>query len=477
MLVLQRRNRQQQSLQMLPSTLTLTALTTLNAPLFNSVFLPSRKFSIPSDFCGPYLAAKWTEFIPSLLLNDPSLQLAYLAISTSRIGHANKDDNLLVRGKKFYGQALLEVQRAISDPKRRHTEETLLACSTLSMFEIYEAQAAALVRESSTPTNGWLAHSIGCSRLVRARSPESFTTEKGHQTFLHARLGITISACTTRKWCFLSEPQWLTVPWKNHDKNLLHRLLDVMVFLPHLLERLDFLETNPGLDKDQRRSEAQALSAQCVTLDSFAQDWFARACVEAGDRPLWTTSLAHDPTYPFETMISFDNYHIAHAIVFYWSCCLMTQRTRHQLRVLLGEDSSDFIEAEREAGVDASHRGYHYYAVNIAQSLLFFTHPDMGVLCTNLVLFPLGVTFECFVNASQSASAGDGTSTRSNERTMDDETQEGPAAIRESLPDVLLWFMRLFTELQSRNLPAGIFLSGLMKAIGNAPVVNALKLA
>jgi Fungal specific transcription factor domain/Fungal Zn(2)-Cys(6) binuclear cluster domain len=220
--LVQQRSSSSSCLQVLSPSLTLTALTALHTSLFNSCFLPRDYITTPESVGLFGHAANWTRLIPPLLNNDLSLQLGYLAVSSSRIGHNNHDENLLAASKVFYGKALREMQRAISDPQRRYREETLLACSTLSIYEMFEAHTSAAMRVGSAP-NGWLLHAAAVSRLLEARGPQNYTTDKGHSVFLHARVPIIIRASTARRRCFLSEPQWLTVPWKNPIQRICSR--------------------------------------------------------------------------------------------------------------------------------------------------------------------------------------------------------------------------------------------------------------
>ncbi len=450
------------SLRLLSPHLTLTALTTLHTSLFNSSFLPRNTFTIQESF-GPFgHRANWTQVIPSLLNNDLSLQLAYLALSSSRIGHDNQDDNLLAVSKKFYGKALREMQRAISDPNRRYTEEMLFACSTLSLYEIFEAQTSSAAQVSSTP-NGWLSHAAGVARMLEARGPDSYTTDKGRTVFLHTRVLITIRASTARRGCFLSKPQWLTVPWKNHPKNLQHKLIDIMVFLPVVLEAYDNIETNTRLDSDERRHQRQSLLARCATFCDQLQNWYSQLCADADGRSLCHAFPSDDPSYPFPYQFSFDDHLVAYTIMLYWSCLLVIQGVMCQLQYLLNEDAADPHDVETLP----DYVNPRFYAVNIAQALPYFLHPDMGALGPNLALFPLGMAFGFFANPARPSFASDWIATKSLDSAVDVLMKEKTPHGDRSTKDISSWFIKLFTNLSSRSLPGGIFLSGLMRAAEN----------
>lgn len=450
------------SLQILSPNLTLTALTTLHTSLFNSFFLPRNSFTIQRSFAPYGHPANWTNFIPPLLNNDLSLQLAYLATSCSRIGHDNHDENLLVSGKKFYGKALREVQRAISDPKRRHTEETLLACSTLGLYEMFEAQISPPGQLGSTP-NGWLSHAAGVARLLEARGPESYTTDKGHPIFLHTRILITIRASTARKACFLSQPQWLTLPWRNHPKNMQHRLVDVMVFLPVLLETYDNVQETSGSDSEARRRDRQYLLDRCAALIGELESWYTQLCAEANGHALWHTTSSDDPSYPFPQLFSFDDHSVGYTVMLYWTCSLVIRATMREVQRLLNEATGDFHDTETL--LDCINLRVH--AVNIAQSLPYFLHPDMGALGPNLALFPVGMAFAFFAAPRRPSFAADMISMISTGSMVDGFIAGNGPYVDRSTDEVVFWFSKLFTDLNSRCMPGGAFLAGLMKAVGS----------
>ncbi len=449
------------SLQSLSSNLTLTALTTLHTSLFYSVFLPRTPFTTQTSLTSFRNSSNWTHFIPELVNNDLSLQLAFLALSSSRIGHDSHDENLLASSQNLYGKALREMQRALSDPKRRNTEEVILACSTLGLYEIFETQASAAVQLGAAP-NGWLLHAAGVGRLLQARGPESFATAKGHSIFLHVRVLITIRYSTARKACFLSQPQWLTLPWKNHAKNMLHKMMDVMVFLPEVLETYDNLQADTGLDLGEARRERQSLLAKCIVLDKQLQKWYTALCAEVNGRPLWHTFPSDDVSYPFSHMFRFDESVVAYTMLLYWTCSMTLQATMRHLQYMLGQGGAELSDV----GTSPYHINPRFYAVNIAQSLPYMLHPDMGSLGPNLALFPLGMTFAFFSAPTRRPSGLDMDATKSNGSMSDGLDEVTDSITDDSARDVVEWFARVCADLDSRNMPGKAFLSRLMAAVG-----------
>lgn len=462
--LVQRRHSPQPSLQLLSSALSLTALTSLHTSLFNSLYLPRNSLEItePGLYGHP---ANWTQFLPTLLNNEPSLQIAYLALSSSRIGHDHGDDDLVAASRKFYSKALRELQRALASPKRRHTEETLLACSTLGLYEIFEAKTSRAVQVSPA-INGWLSHATGVGRLLEARGPDSYTTDKGHTIFLHARIIIAIRASAARKISFLSEPQWLTAPWRNHAKNTLHQLIDVMVFLPVIMENYDTIEAKLYLDLKQRYNERRYLLALCSEFSDQLRRWYSQLCADAAGQSLWTISLPNDPAYPFPVLISFDDHLFGYTITLYWTCSLVIHGAMRQLQHLLNTEPA-FSDQETNL---PDHIDPELYARNIAQTMPYFLNPDMGAMGPNLALLPLGMAFGYFAAPTRPSFVADSIDLASVGAMVDILMKGEISSLDKSTTDILLWFIALFTGLSSRQMPGGDFLLELMKAIGNTPI-------
>jgi Fungal specific transcription factor domain/Fungal Zn(2)-Cys(6) binuclear cluster domain len=447
--------------QVLSPTLTLTALTSLHTSLFNSFYLPRNSFAIPKSAPLSRQHLTWTQYIPSLLQNDLSLQFAYLALSSSRVGHDNHDAELLASAGKFYGKAIRELQRALADPKRRYTDEVILACSLLGLYEIFEAQTSAIIRSNNT-TNGWLSHMAGAARLLEARGPQSFTTDMAHQVFLNARIFVTIRAATSRKACFLSKPEWLTIPWQKHPKTLQHKMIDIMVFVPLMYETFDNLEMSNNLDQASKHQARQRLLAHCCKLDEHLQDWIAAMRIEADGQPLWQSSESRDPSYPFPHIFSFDDLNIAFRFMLYWACRLVIQTTICQLRDLL---NAQVFSPDNKLQLPNSVNPWRY-ACYISQSLPYILHPDMGALGPNVSLFPVGMAFAFFAVPRLQAFVPDWAAPQSPASVVDDVKDGKDTTASKSTKAIILWYVKLFDDLKARNMPGGDFLAGLMKAVG-----------
>ena len=71
----------------------------------------------------------------------PALRHSLLALSVTRRGRKAKNDDLLVQGRGFYGQALQSLQQALYDPRLMWHDDTLAACRTLMIYEVHAFQS------------------------------------------------------------------------------------------------------------------------------------------------------------------------------------------------------------------------------------------------------------------------------------------------------------------------------------------------
>lgn len=439
-------------------------MTSLHTSLFQPSYLASMA-NLKNTLAGH--PAKWMSLVPSFVDNDPSLQFAYLALTSARIGHDSKDDNLVASSRSLYGRALRELQGALSHPRRRFTKETLTACSTLALYEIYTAQGFQREPESLTQ-NAWLSHAAAVSRLLEARGPEAHTAGVEHEMFLHMRHIIAIRSCSARKPTFLSQPAWLHIPWQKQAKTMFHKLVDVMVFIPLLAETYDDLEAEKGVDHATRRSKRKSLLCNCLALADHLRSWYVQLCAETQGQPLWHTTVPDDPNYPFPRLFTFDSVQLGYQLITFWTCSLIVQGMMWQLQLLLcetadedGDGSGSSVEPLPEYVNPRRH------ALNIAQSLPYFTHPDKGALGPNLALFPLGMAFGYLATASQPAFVPNRSQMGKISTIVDDVVcGQGPHPARgPSTSELIPWFIGLFAELGARNLPGGAFLSSLLRQV------------
>jgi hypothetical protein len=80
--------------------------------------------------------ANWTVIAQQMSGREKALELAFLALSASRVGHDSKDSRMAQESLKIYGKALRDLQCALWDPSRMHSDEVLMACMFLGLYEV-----------------------------------------------------------------------------------------------------------------------------------------------------------------------------------------------------------------------------------------------------------------------------------------------------------------------------------------------------
>jgi hypothetical protein len=101
---------------------------------FHSLFLETY---LPSDLkLGPSLTHGW--LADAVRVNSPgkALEHSLHALCMTRIGRVGGDQALVVKGSAVYGLALKELFAALASPKLAGTDDTLVACLVLSIYEV-----------------------------------------------------------------------------------------------------------------------------------------------------------------------------------------------------------------------------------------------------------------------------------------------------------------------------------------------------
>lgn len=101
---------------------------------FHNLFIESYLPSNPK--LGPGLTQTW--LAEAVRFNNPGKALEYSlhALCITRIGRFSGDQALVVKGSVALGQALRELQLALSSPKLAGTDDTLASCLVLSIYEV-----------------------------------------------------------------------------------------------------------------------------------------------------------------------------------------------------------------------------------------------------------------------------------------------------------------------------------------------------
>jgi len=242
---------------------------------FMYTFMPARKQILedPDRYraTSNRVAGSWFALVPTLPDITSALESSILAICTARLGRINGDMILVRESLKFYTQGLWELQKALWDPKLMYREETLAACMSLSLYEVFECPEHTI--------NAWLNHSKGCSKLMEMRGPKAYDTQFAHELFVTMQMLEVQRALSERRPTFLADPDWTTLPWKRYAKDPLHELLDMMAGMADVIatgyQMFDPALANPS-DPTTLFFTAMSLLERCWKFDAQLVAFFKR---------------------------------------------------------------------------------------------------------------------------------------------------------------------------------------------------------
>lgn len=337
----------------------------------------------------------WTSVLLEMSQDEPALDLAFSALSISRVGRSNQDVRLVKESTKIYGRALKDLQRALADSSRMRSEEVLAACSLLGLYEIFEGG------DAMNKSVGWISHAQGAARLIELRGPSQHIKRQPHHVFLGARLPILFSAIVRRKRTFLANADWLTIPWRAMPvKTYFDVLIDHVTKTPGLLEQFDNLRviSSPGTHR-----KLTGLLQSCQELKDTMTKW------EHGKKQLSRPVLIkHEPQeddmYPFQHEMSWENHLFLNASLVYWSAQLILSVTISQIELLLA--NLGFARTEMYASTTTNQQQARQFATCIAQSIPYALMPDMGALGINHITFPICLAFAHFTESNEERICG-----------------------------------------------------------------------
>ena len=332
----------------------------------------------------------WTSVLLEMQKDEPALDLAFSALSISRVGRSNQDVRLVKESTKIYGRALKDLQKALADLSRSQSEEVLAACSLLGLYEVFEGG------DAMNKSVGWVSHAQGAARLIEMRGPSRHIKRQAHHVFLGARLPILFSALVRRKCTFLANIEWLTIPWRIMPGKTYHDvLIDHATKIPGLLEQYDSLRAGSS---SHTRHALNELLHSCQDLKDTLTTW------EHGKKQLSRPVLIkHEPQeddfYPFSHEMSWENHLFFNASLVYWSAQLVVSVTINQIELLLA--SLGFPRADIRSSTATNQQQARQFAICIAQSVPYALMPDMGALGIYHITFPLCLAFAHFTEGNE----------------------------------------------------------------------------
>jgi hypothetical protein len=332
----------------------------------------------------------WVEVIQNVSKHDASLTDAFSALSISRVGQGHKDVRLVHESAKLYGRALKELQLALFDANRMHSDHVLMACMLLGLYEVFEGPAF--------NSRSWMAHAAGAARLVELRGPKLHRHWDAHHPFLASRIPTIYAAIVQRQATYLASQEWLTIPWEFQHRTYFDRMVDLGTMVPGILQKFDILRES---DADTTRDLIQLLD-ECRDLQIKMDRW--KEGTKKGALPREIPHDSADPTYPFKTDLWFENHLFIQARLVYYTCSLALGEVANEILQALTLRDQKLPDALDPASLRELF-DMELQAARIARCVAYCLQPEMGALGANIINFPANLAFAYYERVKHTAAA------------------------------------------------------------------------
>ncbi len=306
------------------------------------------------------------EMVFELPQTTKALELTAFAICIARAAYTPEgpDYALIHESRKLYGQGLYAVRRALADPKLVYSDEVLVTCVLLAVYEVFECP--------SKGRSGYLSHYDGCAQLIKIRGPHAHREGIAHSCFLVFRIMGAFESLIRRE-TFLFEDRWKTVPFAVVPKAPADRLIDILLEAPAVMDLSDRLASIKAPGKLIKA--VLEITDLCWDLDRKLSNFYDDLSVAANGPLFWPvlSSLSakvqeldrqDEDDDLFSTVeYQFIDFKRATTLTYYWAICLLLHSGMchlygilEQLRPAIGELRNQCSESEKDA-IDAMLEG------------------------------------------------------------------------------------------------------------------------
>ncbi|KAI9039317.1 uncharacterized protein KD926_009759 [Aspergillus affinis] len=182
----------------------------------------------------------WSSGISSAGLQNRALDLALIALATMRLSLSpeHRDNNYQVFSLSAYNTSIQIFRRLLQDKPSMAKSKTVLVVISL-VFTLFEAVQQ---RPTQIYDSGWAGHLKGALALMERQGPGSFQNGALHEAFrkLREMAVFTLLRLSPEllQSSFLSQEEWMTVPWKEIKKAHRDKLYDIAAKLASIYSRL-----------------------------------------------------------------------------------------------------------------------------------------------------------------------------------------------------------------------------------------------
>ena len=248
-----------------------------------------------------------------------------------------------------------------------------------------------------TEGTGWFGHIAGVELLSFARGPRAARSDIGLMLLTNARHGSLARSYLLRKTDPYATPAWRLAVHKLYEIDPRHRLFDLTVQVPGLLERYDGLNYSATLGLD----EADALLADCERLEMDLRSYYLDLQSREGSSlytlaPIDTfkvfASVVSDRTLP--TAYRFDDFVLGYIHSQYWVAMHYLRTTMKAL-----DDYRQDLDPDWQPGrTGVTSEELNEYIFDLCRCLPTMVEPETGTQGHIGTFLPLAVILMSFRN-------------------------------------------------------------------------------
>lgn len=207
-----------------------------------------------------------------------------------------------------------------------------------------------------------------------------------------------------RQHTVLADSEWITTPWRNHPKSLFDQLLDLVAFLPYLLEKAD--EIAPLQGTTARRDEAQNLLQNALMLETRFEQWLHTANRGTREQPMpyWPEEMPDPGGLPFYHSYVFKDSVTGAMFLYYWMSQIPLHRCIESLYGIIYEPVFDVypdmwpnLPPELRIEDLPKYQQTHEFAASICRGL---DSALEGTVQPDILLAPMNMALELYREAN-----------------------------------------------------------------------------
>ncbi|VUC27338.1 unnamed protein product [Clonostachys rosea] len=178
-------------------------------------------------------------------------------------------------------------------------------------------------------TDAYMRHINGLMEIIRVRGPEVHTEGLAHGIFQVLRAHGIFHGLHRRRVTFLSQPEWLSVPWGSSFKDPHDLLVDIFLEIPSVVHSIDILKSK--MDNPSEETEhGWDIVANCLRIDASLKNWLSDYSAASAGPLYWPelSTIASETDSErtgklFPVAFNFPSFGVGETMVLYWTVCVL----------------------------------------------------------------------------------------------------------------------------------------------------------